>query len=772
MSWFKSNVSTVQLDNKITEATSETIPNGELELSVALEITDLIRSKKLPAKQCMRSLKKRLTLVHSNPNLTTSTLKLIDLCVKNLGFHFLVEIASREFMDYLVDVIFKHHYNTKTHTDDESKMQVGNFVLGLVQSWTKLFANQLQLTYVEKRYQGLENEGFSFPDSEEPLNSTFVDSEVPPDWIDNDSCMICYNPFLMINRKHHCRACGGVFCQTHSSHNVPLVAMGIKEELRVCDNCYLKYKPRLKARLETHRRHSEGNRGDVVEEEDEELRKAIELSLKDSGVEFRKPSQSQFQPPSVPSRPTVDAEDDEDMKAAIAASLKEFEEQERFQREYGQPAQQPQAQPQPSQSLQAQESSPSDFYNDLLPVPNESNPFTNHAPPQNFQGQNFQPPQNVQPPQPPPQEDLTQKEEEQINLFITLVNSVKNDPKKRANVLYDSDLSELHVQIIRLKPKVNRSLRLAIEKYETFLELNNKISMITRLYDEFLEKKLSYAYGNHHVEPGYFEATPYENAQNTQQITQQNTQQNTGQQIQQNTGQQLQQSTGQQLQQVTGHQVQQTTGQSYDTYGTGYQEQPRKQNAHLPQQSTGYNHSFNDNQAAQPAYSYQDQYTGNAPYKRNSYEAPSAPDSEPALQTVPAYTQSTPAQQIPAQQIPAQQVPAQPAQAQPIAANYPTTYITEPEEEQFSTISQFPEVPEATPHARKESGSYPLVYPEDNGYELLNEAVNPSLVRRVSTTVSEDAVEQASERFPTLEDMPVIQRVKLFVAEPEPLIEL
>ena len=54
MSWFGratsdapvATISQVELDNKIVEATSESIPNGEIDLSIAFEITDLIRSKK------------------------------------------------------------------------------------------------------------------------------------------------------------------------------------------------------------------------------------------------------------------------------------------------------------------------------------------------------------------------------------------------------------------------------------------------------------------------------------------------------------------------------------------------------------------------------------------------------------------------------------------------------------------------------------------------------------------------------------------------------
>ena len=123
-------------------------------------------------------------------------------------------------------------------------------------------------------------------------------------------------------------------------------------------------------------------------------------------------------------------------------------------------------------------------------------------PPQQQQQQQQQPQAQAQPQaQPPQQENLSQAEEEQINLFITLMNNLRNDPKKQANIMYDQDLNELHSKIIKLKPKVNKSLRNSIEKYDIFMEMNNKISTISRLYDQFLESKLSMAYGNHYISP-------------------------------------------------------------------------------------------------------------------------------------------------------------------------------------------------------------------------------------------------------------------------------
>lgn len=164
MSWFGratsdapvATISQVELDNKIVEATSESIPNGEIDLSIAFEITDLIRSKKILNKIAMRSLKKRLTLIYLNPNLLLSSLKLIDLCIKNCGFGFLIEISSKEFMDYLIDFIFKIHYNTKELTyghgggDVGNKIKIGEMILKYLQNWKIIFENQQQLQYVEK----------------------------------------------------------------------------------------------------------------------------------------------------------------------------------------------------------------------------------------------------------------------------------------------------------------------------------------------------------------------------------------------------------------------------------------------------------------------------------------------------------------------------------------------------------------------------------------------------------------------------------------------
>lgn len=354
MSWFSgTSVPIGDLELKIGEATSESIPNGDIDLVIALEITDLIRSKKIPPKQCMRALKKRLTLTSSNPNLVKLTLQLVDLCVKNGGFHFLIEVLSKEFTDYLVDTLFKLHYDVKLNKirDSPAKFEVGQYILQLIKNWTVYFKGQLQLGNVEKLYRQLLSQGYQFPESDSPddhIQSQFVDLEVPPDWVDADECMICYNAFSVLNRKHHCRSCGGVFCGEHSAKSIPLVHLGIMEAVRVCDNCYEKVKLRGGGRIDKVLQSTDTGPGPGGEDEDEELRKAIELSLKESQIPLSRPVVA----PRVVEPPTTTNEesDDEDMKAAIAASLQEFKAKESLY-------QQQLAPPEPQD----------DFYGNLLP---------------------------------------------------------------------------------------------------------------------------------------------------------------------------------------------------------------------------------------------------------------------------------------------------------------------------------------------------------------------------------------------------------------------
>lgn len=566
MAWFGGSDPTLELEEKIEEATSEAIPNGELDIAVGLEITDMIRSKKVPAKNAMRSLKKRLTKVYNNPNLLSSTLKLIDLCVKNSGGHFVAEINTKEFVDYLVDFILKVHYDVKTYQvySNESKFGVGNQILKLIKEWTLYFKNQ-DSNYLERQYNTLLRQGYEFP-AVDPLivnsASNFIESDAPPDWTDGKECAICYTPFSVMNRKHHCRACGNVFCQTHSSNNIPLNSLGIMQPVRVCDDCYQIHKSRNSASKlgGLERRKDTAGQPKPGDDEDEQLRKAIELSLHDSQIPANYGASTAPSYPPPTSAPAQEEEEiDDDLKAAIAASLQDtqpgqYRPQGQSQAQLqpqtlSQPQPQPQAQPEPELDfylniMQFDVNAYSDaqpgyqsqntgyqsagFQNQATGIQNKATGIQDqatgiqnqntgyHSQNTGYQSQNTggvsgmqtNPSGSLTPAQHINQhktrvEDLSPQEEDDINLFVQLMNGIKSDRFKQANILHDKDLADLHNKVMQLKPKLNRSLRSSIEKYEFFLDMNNKISTITRLYDQFLESKLNQAYNKHYISSSY-----------------------------------------------------------------------------------------------------------------------------------------------------------------------------------------------------------------------------------------------------------------------------
>eukprot|EP00929_Paragymnodinium_shiwhaense_P086325 TRINITY_DN46851_c0_g1_i2.p1 TRINITY_DN46851_c0_g1~~TRINITY_DN46851_c0_g1_i2.p1 ORF type:complete len:905 (-),score=136.85 TRINITY_DN46851_c0_g1_i2:214-2859(-) len=62
------------------------------------------------------------------------------------------------------------------------------------------------------------------------LDSWVADEEV-------SQCAACKHDFSVTTRRHHCRRCGKVFCNSCSSRSIPLPDRGYLEAVRVCDSC-------------------------------------------------------------------------------------------------------------------------------------------------------------------------------------------------------------------------------------------------------------------------------------------------------------------------------------------------------------------------------------------------------------------------------------------------------------------------------------------------------------------------------------------------------
>ncbi|KAK5113230.1 Vacuolar protein-sorting-associated protein 27 [Meristemomyces frigidus] len=456
--WWGGSAATAELDAQIEKATSSSLED----IALNLEISDTIRSKTVPPKAAMQSLKKRIS--NKNPNVQLSTLNLADTCVKNGGTHFFQEIGSKEFMDQCITLV---RYDGGAVGEREVRQKL----LELIQVWAGAASGKDSLSYLTETYRTLQMEGFQFPPKEEIASSMF-DSTAPPEWTDSDVCMRCREKFTFTNRKHHCRNCGNVFDQQCSSKSLPLPHLGIMAPVRVDDGCYAKLSaksgdapgpqspPAVKRTLwqdsSTNRESRMQPRGARVTEDsfDADLKKALEMSLEDSkghsGAGYVPQSQGQQSKPQLSSankpKPKQEDEEDADLKAAIAASLKDMEAQK---------------------SRHAQE------------LKQQSSASTAPAASQYRPNNQF---------------ELTPVEAENINLFSTLVDRLQHQAP--GTILREPQIQELYEGIGSLRPKLARTYGETMSKHDTLLDLHSKLSTVVRYYDRMLEDRMANAYSS------------------------------------------------------------------------------------------------------------------------------------------------------------------------------------------------------------------------------------------------------------------------------------
>ncbi|KAJ3155783.1 Vacuolar protein-sorting-associated protein 27 [Geranomyces michiganensis] len=463
------------LDELVDRATSENLPIGTDDLVLNLDIADKVKAKEVTPKQAVQSLKRRLN--HKNPNVQILTLKLTDTCVKNSGHHFVQEVASREFVDNLVSIA-----RAPIGTNPEVRQKI----LGFIQSWGLAFKSKADLRYLTDVYENLKREGVSFPPVERSeASAVMIDTTVAPEWTDSDVCMRCRTTFTTFNRKHHCRNCGQTFCGQCSSKQMPLSHLGIVQDVRVCDTCFSKLSskstpsspPSTRRATESH---STKPSGDLSRREEDDLQKALALSLetsRPSGVartEVRAPRAEAKRQPKV-------EDDDEDLKAAIAASLQDLNISDysdekpvaaRPAYDYQPPTESAIYASNTSQSAYAAQSS--------YPAASASSRDTRPAVASSQSA--FNP------------NELSAVELENIRLFSELVERTETDVIAHGlGALSNSQIQVLYAQIAQMQPKLSRSLAETAQKYGEFFELHEQLTSATREYDRLLQERLAAA---------------------------------------------------------------------------------------------------------------------------------------------------------------------------------------------------------------------------------------------------------------------------------------
>ncbi|EFA09116.1 hepatocyte growth factor-regulated tyrosine kinase substrate [Tribolium castaneum] len=212
---------TGNFDKLLDKATSNLLM--EPDWPSILQLCDLIRQNDVQPKHALNAVKKKLF----SPNQHTAmyALLVLESMVKNCGYPLHDELTTRPFCDTLYDLA-----KTTPHETVRQKL------FELIQAWNFAFRKSPKHGALKDTMMMMKNDGFKFPTFRE--SDAMFSADSAPEWADGDVCHRCRTAFSLIQRKHHCRACGQVFCNQCSQKTTTLPKYGIEKEVRVCDACY------------------------------------------------------------------------------------------------------------------------------------------------------------------------------------------------------------------------------------------------------------------------------------------------------------------------------------------------------------------------------------------------------------------------------------------------------------------------------------------------------------------------------------------------------
>lgn len=70
------------------------------------------------------------------------------------------------------------------------------------------------------------------------------EKKMAPEWVPDSTtneCMLCFTPFTMTRRRHHCRRCGICVCKycAPEKNTRPIIEWGMHTPVRHCKKCYM-----------------------------------------------------------------------------------------------------------------------------------------------------------------------------------------------------------------------------------------------------------------------------------------------------------------------------------------------------------------------------------------------------------------------------------------------------------------------------------------------------------------------------------------------------
>lgn len=259
-----------------------------------LQICDLIRQGDTQAKYAIGAIKKKIN--DKNPHVALYGLEVLESVVKNCGQTVHDEVACKQTMEELKELFKQPEPNVK------------NKILYLIQAWAHAFRNEPKYKVVQDTYQIMKVEGHVFPEFKE--SDAMFSAERAPEWVDAEECHRCRVQFGVVTRKHHCRACGQIFCGKCSSKYSTIPKFGIEKEVRVCEPCF-----------EQLNKKAEGKTGSSGQSDLPPEYLTSPLSQQSQVV----PTESM-----PPKRDEAVLQEEEELQLAIALSQSEAEEKERM----------------------------------------------------------------------------------------------------------------------------------------------------------------------------------------------------------------------------------------------------------------------------------------------------------------------------------------------------------------------------------------------------------------------------------------------------------